>query len=266
MPLRAIVRAALKSVVLLGLFFGLLFAAIYSTGATQLILVVATVVAAAIGILAAYIYIPGFDLLGRVPWRGRRGTGLVAITFDDGPNEPWTSQALDVLERHGAKGTFFLLGHAIEKHPEIARRIEAGGHAVGTHTYSHPKLHFLPRAVIADEIDRGEAALRAAGVRGHRLFRAPHGLKSIFLPSILRERGLKLCGWTDGVWDTDRPGADVIASRAAKYLESGEILLLHDGKPGLDRSQTVAALDLILEECRARGLRCVTLPELIEAK
>ena len=147
----------------------------------------------------------------------------------------------------------------------MARRIEARGHAVGTHTYSHAKLHFLGPAAIADEVDRGEAALRTAGVKGQRIFRAPHGLKSPFLPRILRERGLRLMAWTDGVWDTDRPGAELIAARAIRKLRDGEILLLHDGQLGADRTQTVAALDLILRECSARGLACVTLPELLEA-
>jgi peptidoglycan/xylan/chitin deacetylase (PgdA/CDA1 family) len=266
MPPRAILRATLKVVVLLGLFFGLAVAAVLSEGTTRALLVGATVLAALLGILAAYVYIPGFDLLGRIPWRGRRGRGLVAITFDDGPNEPFTSQVLDALARHGARGTFFLLGQAVERHPETVRRLAREGHAVGTHTYHHLKLHCLSPRRIAQEIDLGQEALRAAGVESQGLFRSPHGLKSPFLPGILRRRGLRLIAWTDGVWDTDSPGAEVIAARALSKLRDGEILLLHDGKPGLDRSQTVEALEIILRACRERGLRCVTIPELVPAQ
>lgn len=256
-------RAAVKNVVLFTLFFGLVACAVRTEGGLRVAFIIAAIFAAALGALAAYVYIPGFDLFGRVPWRGRRGHDRVAITFDDGPNEPYTSAILDCLARHGAKGTFFLLGEAIERHPDVARRIEREGHAVGTHTYSHRKLHTLAPRAIADEVDRGEAALRSAGVRGHGLFRAPHGLKSPFLPRVLRKRGLRLMAWTDGVWDTDRPGADVIAQRAVSKLRDGEILLLHDGRPGLERSQTVEALDAILLACKTRGLACVTLPELL---
>lgn len=263
MPPRAILRATLKVVVLLGSFFGLGAAAVLSEGPAQALLVAATVLAALLGILAAYVYIPGFDLLARIPWRGRRGRGQVALTFDDGPNEPFTSQVLDTLARHDARATFFLLGQAVERHPEIARRIAREGHAVGTHTYHHLKLHALSPRRIAQEIDLGQEALRAAGVESQGLFRAPHGLKSPFLPGILRRRGLRLIAWTDGVWDTDRPGTEVIAARALAKPGDAEILLLHDGKPGLDRSQTVLALEVILRACRERGLRCVTVPELV---
>jgi peptidoglycan/xylan/chitin deacetylase (PgdA/CDA1 family) len=262
-PLRAMVRATLKVVVLLGLFVGLAFGAVFSEGTVRILLFGATVLAALLGILAAYIYIPGFDLVGRIPWRGKRGRGLVAITFDDGPNEPHTSRILETLARHGARATFFLLGQAVERYPETARRLAQEGHAVGTHTYHHEKLNVLSPRRIAREVDLGEQALRAAGVESHGLFRAPHGLKSPFLPGILRRRGLRLIAWTDGVWDTDCPGVTVIATRAIAKLRDGEILLLHDGKPGLDRSQTVEALELILRACRERGLRCVTVPELL---
>jgi peptidoglycan/xylan/chitin deacetylase (PgdA/CDA1 family) len=264
MPLRAKIRAAVKSIVLLGLFFGLLAGAIAGEGAARAAFTVATIGAALLGMLAAYIYIPGFDLFGRIPWRGRRGRGLVAITFDDGPNEPYTSQVLEALRRHGARATFFLLGQAVERHPETARRILAEGHAVGSHTFHHRKLHFLSPREIAREIDLGEAALQGAGVQSHRLFRAPHGLKSPFLLRILRQRNLRLVAWTDGVWDTDRPGAGVIAERALSKLRDGEILLLHDGKPGLNRAQTAEALEEILRACREQGLRCVTVPELLD--
>jgi peptidoglycan/xylan/chitin deacetylase (PgdA/CDA1 family) len=265
MPLRAILRATLKNVGILAVFGGFVFGAFATTGTTRFAFVFLAILAALAGTLFAYIYVPGFDPFARIPWRGSRTSPRIAITFDDGPNEPYTSQILDTLARHGAKATFFLLGRAVELHPEVTLRIVAEGHAIGSHTYSHAKLHTLAPREIAREIDRGEAALREAGVAGGGLFRAPHGLKSPFLPRILRSRGLRLIAWTDGVWDTDRPGADVIAARAVRKLRNGEILLLHDGRPGLDRGQTAAALDVILRACRERGLSCVTVPELLDA-
>jgi peptidoglycan/xylan/chitin deacetylase (PgdA/CDA1 family) len=222
----------------------------------------AALVALGGGGLLAYAFLPS---LGGIPRRGRPGRQQVAITFDDGPNEPYTSQILDLLGRHDARATFFLLGRAVEQHPEVARRIGSLGHALGSHTYDHVKLHRLSAAAMDAEIVRGEAALAAAGVAGSGLFRAPHGFKNPLLPGVLRRRGLQLIAWTHGVWDTDRPGADVIATRALRGLRDGTILLLHDGQPGTDRSQTVAALALILAACQRQGLKCVTVPELLTA-
>jgi peptidoglycan-N-acetylglucosamine deacetylase len=235
-------------------------------GAARGGLATAALAALAFGLYVGYTRIPGLALLRPIPWRGRPGRGQVAISFDDGPNEPYTAEILDCFARHGAKGTFFLLGHAVEQHPATARRIAAEGHAVGSHTYNHVKLHWCSPARIAQEIDRGEAALAAAGVTTSRIFRAPHGAKNPFLPYLLRRRGLRLIAWTFGVWDTDRPGAEVIARRALAKLEDGCILLLHDGQPGRDRSQTVAALEVVLQGCDRRGWRCVTIPELLDSR
>jgi peptidoglycan/xylan/chitin deacetylase (PgdA/CDA1 family) len=133
---------------------------------------------------------------------------------------------------------------------------------VGSHTYSHQKLHLLSRSRMRDEIDRGHACLTAAGVRSD-LFRAPHGLKTFSMMRHLRRRGLRLIAWTDGVFDYDGTAADVITERALPKLRPGEILLLHDGAPGRDRRPLVDALDNILRTCRERGLELVTVPELL---
>jgi peptidoglycan/xylan/chitin deacetylase (PgdA/CDA1 family) len=264
MPLRAIIRSAVKTLVLLGLFAALLVATITSDGALQIAFSLLTILAAATGALAAYIYIPGFDFAGRFPWRGPRDRNAVAITFDDGPNGHDTGSILDTLARHGAKATFFLLGRSVDAHPDVARRIAAEGHAIGTHTQNHKKLHFASRAEIESEVKAGVETLKRHGIRNDRLFRAPHGLKSPFLPRVLRNNGLRAIAWTDGVWDTDQPGVDVIVARSVSRLRPGEILLLHDGGSGTDRSQTAAALEPILVYCRNRGLACVTIPELFD--
>jgi peptidoglycan/xylan/chitin deacetylase (PgdA/CDA1 family) len=139
----------------------------------------------------------------------------------------------------------------------------AARHAVGSHTHTHHKQSRVPLATAADEIDRGHAALVAAGVPDQRLFRAPHGLKTFAVFRHLRRRGLRLIGWTAGVFDTDCPRGAVIARRARRFVRPGSILLLHDGKYGHDRRPMVAALADILALARARGLRLVTVPELL---
>ena len=257
--LRATARVLVHSALVAGPLFGLLassswagrtfFAALLAGGLYALV-------------WAAFVYIPGFDLAFRIPWRGPAGGNRMAITFDDGPNGAATEEVLELFRRHRARATFFLVGRNVEAQPALAHRIVREGHAVGSHTYSHAKLHLLPRARMKDEIDRGHRCLTDAGIASE-LFRAPHGLKSWAMARHLRARGLRLIAWTDGVFDTDCPSGEVIFRRALPKLRGGEILLLHDGKLGHDRRPMLDALAKILDACQQRGLELVTVPELL---
>jgi peptidoglycan/xylan/chitin deacetylase (PgdA/CDA1 family) len=213
----------------------------------------------ALGLLGAWMFLPG---LGLAPWRGVRGGARVAFTFDDGPNPPHTAAILDVLRKHGAPATFFMVGQSAARYPEVVRRVVAEGHEVGNHTMTHQIVAWRSPRAIERELGATQSALAAAGARP-RWFRAPHGFKSPFLAVALRRHGLRLVAWTRGCWDTDRPGVDAIVARTAPKLCDGQILLLHDGEDGCDRSQTAQALDRILDECARRGLRPVTLSEIL---
>lgn len=262
MPLRAYLQAALYIALGLGgvaLPGGLLLRA-ESTGGRAL---GAVLLGLCLGVTAllCWLFIPRLS----APYRGPTipGRRRVAITFDDGPGGAYTAAILDTLRRHGARATFFCVGHRAAAQPALLRRMAAEGHSIGNHTQDHRKLTLLARAEIAQQIDGAQAAIAACGVPAPRYFRAPHGFQSPHLGALLRARGLRLVAWTRGVWDTDRPGAATIARRAAGSLRDGAILLLHDG--GGDRAQTAAALEEILRCCRARGLEAVTLPELLES-
>jgi len=212
---------------------------------------------------AAFIYIPGFDPFFRIPWRGATTRPRMAITFDDGPNGVFTEQVLTLLERHQAKCTFFMIGQNVERQPDLARRVARAGHAIGSHTYSHRKLNEVSLAEATREIERGHAALLAAGLPDQRLFRAPHGLKTFPVVRYLTEKRLRLVAWTAGVFDTDCPSATVIARRARRFVRPGAILLLHDGKFEHDRTPMINALSEILSTASRRGLALVTVPELL---
>ncbi|MCC6747505.1 MAG: polysaccharide deacetylase family protein [Deltaproteobacteria bacterium] len=259
---RAALRTIFHTALVLGPAAGLLLS---QSLHWRLVFGAATLVGVALIIWAGFVYIPGFDPFFRVPWRGPRRGRRLAITFDDGPNGAFTEEVLELFRRHGGKATFFMVGQSVEREPELARRVLAEGHAVGSHTYSHQKLHRLSRAEMVSEVERGHACLEAAGINGSRLFRAPHGLKTFALVRHLTRRGIRLIGWTDGVYDTDCPSAEIIAARALKKLRPGEILLLHDGKQGHDRRPMVTALDTILAACRERRLEPVTVPELLDS-
>jgi peptidoglycan-N-acetylglucosamine deacetylase len=189
---------------------------------------------------------------------------VVSLTFDDGPNPRATPRILDVLRRERVHATFFVLGRHVERWPELVRRMALEGHQIGNHGFFHRKLHRRTPAYVRDDITRGtEAIVRASGVRPHH-FRAPHGFRSPWVTPIAASLGQCTVGWSLGVWDSDRPGADVIASRAIQGMHAGSILLLHDGDgydPEGDRMQTADALPTIIDGLRGRGFRFTTLPE-----
>ena len=196
---------------------------------------------------------------------GRRDSRQVALTFDDGPG-PDTPAVLDALDAAGVKATFFVLGQAAEERPDLVREIARRGHLVALHGYSHKKLHISRPSTIERELDAVRSVVERAGVTPAPFFRSPHGFKGPLLGRALRKRGLTLVGWTRGVWDTERPGADRIAQRATDRLRGGEILLLHDGcgTPGLDprRDQTAEAIPEIVRRWREAGYEFVTIDAL----
>ncbi len=216
----------------------------------------------ATGLLVLHAFWPTFDLTGRTLRRGAGGTKRVALTFDDGPSED-TPLVLDALDRAGVRATFFVLGEAVERRPDLVREIARRGHAVGLHGHTHLRLVLAGPNAVAREIDRCGAAIRRAGVEPAPWFRAPHGWKGPFLAGALRVRGLTLVAWTRGAWDTERPGAGEIAARASRAPRDGEILLLHDGcgTPGIDprRDQTADAVPEIVRRWREAGYAFVTL-------
>jgi peptidoglycan/xylan/chitin deacetylase (PgdA/CDA1 family) len=197
--------------------------------------------------------------LNKLPGSGN----AMSITFDDGPNPIATPRILDVLKQRDVKATFFILGRHADRWPELVRRVADEGHQLGNHGYYHRKLHRRTPAYVRDDLTRGtEAIERACGVRP-QVFRAPHGFRSPWVTPIARSLGQRTIGWSLGVWDSARPGADEIVERALEGMGPGSILLLHDGNgydANGDRTQTAEALPRIIDGLRSRGFHFVTLP------
>lgn len=203
-------------------------------------------------------------IFGRVRTHTRARGTVVALTFDDGPNPDATPAILDALGERGVKATFFILGRHAERWPELVRRVADEGHALGNHGYFHRKLHRRSPRYVREDLRLGtEAIERACGVRP-RWFRAPHGFRAPWVVPIAGQLGQETVGWSLGVWDSDRPGADVIARRTIEGARPGSILLLHDGD-GYDlegdRTQTAQAVPSIVDALHQRGYRFVTLDE-----
>jgi peptidoglycan/xylan/chitin deacetylase (PgdA/CDA1 family) len=175
---------------------------------------------------------------------------------------------LDALARERARATFFVLGRQVERHPDLVRRMAEEGHQVASHGYDHGILIFRGPAHVADQLRRTEEAVARAAGDGvmTRLFRAPHGFRGPATALGARRAGYRVAAWTRGVFDSAEPGAAAIARRAARALEPGTILLLHDADgwaPERPRQQTADALPEICRAAHERGLGLVTVDELM---
>jgi peptidoglycan-N-acetylglucosamine deacetylase len=217
------------------------------------------------GALAYGAYEPNCRLYGPVVGRGPRDR-RVYLTFDDGPNGAITERILDLLDAARVPATFFMVGrHALRERP-LAASVRARGHGIGNHTFSHMKLHRRGPRTIGDEISRAHDAIVDATGHAPRVFRAPHGYRNPFVGAAAARHGYRTFGWTYGVWDTDRPGADVIRRRMLRKLCPGAILLLHDGdgnRPDGDRAQTADALPGIIQDVRSAGYEFAPLESLV---
>lgn len=198
---------------------------------------------------------------------GPRTGKRVALTFDDGPDPEVTPRVLDVLARHHARATFFVIGRSLAAHPEIGRRMAAEGHVIGNHSWGHSRWqNFCTVAWHGAEIGRGEAAIAAVtGSEAPVLYRPPVGLKSGELGHAAWRRGLTLVAWSLHSRDTRLADPQRIADRVLSKVRGGDIVLLHDGHdlPGRKRPLCAEALELILQGFEMRGFRCVTVPELL---
>jgi peptidoglycan/xylan/chitin deacetylase (PgdA/CDA1 family) len=227
-------------------------------------------------LLANHLAIAAAGLLPRCAWLGPNITrlpgsaraGLVALTFDDGPDPEVTPAVLGLLEQAGSRATFFCVGQRAEEHPEVMAAIRARGHGVENHSYSHPNSFALRGpGGLSREIRQAQEAIERVGGGRPRFFRAPAGIQNPWLAPTLASAGLSLVSWTRRGYDTvSRDGARV-AARLTHGLRAGDILLLHDGSSARGeggRPVVLEALPRVLDEMGRRGLRSEALHAVLE--
>jgi len=205
-------------------------------------------------------------------WYGRTfiglapGTKQLALTYDDGPNDPHTLRLLELLARHNVRATFFLIGRYVQQCPEIAREIAKAGHVIGNHTFTHPLLTLNSNAEIRRQLLNGQSALHDAIGEHSNLFRPPFGGRRPAVLRIARELGLEPVMWNVTGYDWNAPPAAVIERKVARQIRGGDVILLHDGghkQMGADRSQTVLASEHMIARYKASGYEFVTIPEMM---
>lgn len=195
--------------------------------------------------------------------RKRIDKPYVALTFDDGPDVEMTPRVLDVLDRHGIKATFFLIGEQVRKYPDIVRRIIAEGHIVGNHTYTHSAKFPLSnsRSVRKEIEDAQQAVEDLVGIR-MRLFRPPFGVTNPIIGDVVRYCGMQAVGWSIRSLDTfESRDRNAVCKRIKRKLHNGAVILLHDRCKDADM-----LLEHVLKEIEICNMQVVLLDKLFEIK
>ncbi len=228
--------------------------------------VVGVAAAASLGIGIYAALAPRSQLFGATFIGKQPGTRQLALTFDDGPNDPHTLHLLEVLARHGVRATFFLIGRFVAQRPDIARAVVAAGHEVANHTHTHPSLLFLSPAHVRQELSDCEQALSDA-VGGHaRLFRPPFGARRPHVLQTAWDLKLETVMWSVTCYDWRSTTPERIEQHAVRQVRGGDVILLHDGgyrALGADRSATVAATDRLIARYQAEGYQFATISEMM---
>jgi len=207
-------------------------------------------------------------------WYGRtfiglpRGTRQVALTYDDGPNDPHTLRLLEVLAKHHVRATFFMIGRYVRQRPDIAREVARAGHVIGNHTFSHPLLIFRSAEETRSQLESCRAALTDAIGEHSNLFRPPFGGRRPATLRTARELGMQTALWNVTGYDWSAPSAAEIEKKVSRQIRGGDVILLHDGghqAMGIDRSQTVIATDNLIRLHRDQGFEFRTVTEMMRA-
>jgi peptidoglycan/xylan/chitin deacetylase (PgdA/CDA1 family) len=205
---------------------------------------------------------------GRIYRSGSPLVRAIALTFDDGPDPRYTPQVLDILKAQGVKGTFFVCGNMLERHPELGRRIIAEGHVIGNHSMTHPHMERLRGAKARHEISDCERQIeRLLGEKTY-LFRPPRGLWNASEFGDASKSGNKMVLWSLAFDREAIHDSRALRKRVVRLAKPGDIILMHDGSYSVRdiRSGTIRELDQLIVGLRKRGFRFETVPHLLHIR
>jgi peptidoglycan/xylan/chitin deacetylase (PgdA/CDA1 family) len=230
--------------------------------------VLAISAAAAITAGGYYATRPTCQLYGRTFIGQRRESKNLALTFDDGPNDPHTLRLLDVLAKHNVYATFFMIGRYARMRPDVAREVARAGHAVGNHTFTHPNALFVSALEMKTQLEYCRQALADAVGPHSQFFRPPFGVLTHRMLKTARKMGLETVMWTVEGRDWGPASVNNIVEKVCTRVVGGDVILLHDGghmRLGADRSRTVLATDRLITRCKEDGYKFSSIAEMTTA-
>jgi peptidoglycan/xylan/chitin deacetylase (PgdA/CDA1 family) len=190
---------------------------------------------------------------------------VAALTFDDGPRPEFTPHLLDILDRHGAQATFFMVGQAAQNHPELVQQIAQAGHAIGNHSWDHPSFPLITGRERRAQL---RACAKAIAPYGQPLFRPPYGHQSTASRLDAFWLGYQVVTWNLHAYDWLDHDANWMVNRLMNQIRPGSIVLLHDTlfrstvKRATDRKPMLDAVNMLLERL-GQSFHFVTVPELL---
>lgn len=191
---------------------------------------------------------------------------VAALTFDDGPHPEYTPRLLDILQKHQARATFFMVGQSAQQHPEIVARAAQAGHAIGNHTWDHPSLPLISRRERRAQL---QAWAKAVAPYGQWIFRPPYGHQSLASRFDALLLGYKVITWNVPAYDWLDREAGWMADHLTQKIQPGSIIIFHDvlyhtiEQRYADREPMLKAVDMVLERLGNR-IRFVTVLELLQ--
>ncbi|MCW3785555.1 polysaccharide deacetylase family protein [Plebeiibacterium sediminum] len=178
----------------------------------------------------------------------------IALTFDDGPDQKFTPQILDLLKEFNAKATFFCIGSKVKGQEDILKRMIEEGHAIGNHTFEHANsFPWWSVTKIKESIKNTDKALKEAGLEATIMFRPPFGVTNNIIATAIKQSNKKCVGWSIRTKDTCKSVAEVV-NKVKKKLKAGDIILLHD-----TNSNILVELREILVYCKKHNFTPVAL-------
>jgi peptidoglycan-N-acetylglucosamine deacetylase len=206
-----------------------------------------------------------FQVAGEIIPRVATEEKVVALTFDDGPNE-YTSQILEVLREKNVKATFYVIGQNIEQYPAETQQIVAAGHELGNHSYSHQRMIFKPKSFIAEEIDKTDQLIRTASYSGEITFRPPFGKKLVALPQYLAEKNQKTITWDiePSKMLGSETSSEAITNYVVTHARPGSIILIHPWYG--ERNASRDSIGPVVDQLKAQGYEFVTISKLLQVQ
>ncbi len=201
------------------------------------------------------------SLLGPALRRIPNQENKIFLTFDDGPLPPSTSMVLEILKKHGAYASFFVIAERARQAPELIQRMIQDGHSIGNHSFDHAYSPFFSHSlqVLQDWIARADQVLSELGVESIG-FRPPNGIRTPPLMRALKALNEPLILWQVRFYDAVWPWTEKKARRAVEDLTTGDIILLHDAQRPSRQAEFLSTLDVFISLAQKRGFQFVALP------